>query len=105
VSTLTSQNQFARPVLKHLRQLVHQACPEIDETIKWSMPAFVHKGLLCMMAAFKQHATFHFWRHQLVVGNTEQKDAMGEFGRITSLKELPGIESCAASSSLVGSTG
>jgi len=84
---------------------VHQACPEIDETIKWSMPAFVHKGLLCMMAAFKQHATFHFWRHQLVVGNTEQKDAMGEFGRITSLKELPGIESCAASSSLVGSTG
>ena len=75
--------------MKHLRDLVHQGCPAVEETIKWSMPAFVYKGLLCMMAAFKHHATLHFWRHELVVGRIGQKQAMGEFGRITCLQDLP----------------
>jgi len=74
---------FAQPILEHLRALVHQGCPGVEETIKRSMPAFVHQGLLCMMAAFKQHATLHFWRHKLVVGKISEKEAMGEFGRIT----------------------
>ena len=43
--------EFAQPILKHLRELVHQTCPAVQETLKWSMPSFVHKGLLCMMAA------------------------------------------------------
>ena len=81
--------EFARPVLKHLRVLVHQGCPDVEETIKWGHPSFVYKGLLCIMAAFKQHASFHFWRHKLVVGATAGKTGMGEFGRIASLKDLP----------------
>lgn len=28
--------EFAQPILKRLRQLFHQACPEIQESIKWS---------------------------------------------------------------------
>jgi uncharacterized protein YdeI (YjbR/CyaY-like superfamily) len=80
---------FARPILKHLRQLVHQGCPEVQETLKWRMPSFTYKGLLCGMAAFKQHATFGFWKHELVVGKNEETDGMGQFGRITSLKDLP----------------
>jgi uncharacterized protein YdeI (YjbR/CyaY-like superfamily) len=80
---------FAQPILNHLRELVHRGCPEVEETLKWSRPSFVHKGLLCGMAAFKQHATFGFWKHELVVGKTGEKEGMGQFGRITSLKDLP----------------
>lgn len=81
--------EFARPILRHLRELVHQGCPEVEETIKWSMPAFVCNGLLCMMAAFKQHATFNFWNGNNVVGGAQKTEAMGQFGRITSLSDLP----------------
>ncbi|MCX6928778.1 MAG: YdeI/OmpD-associated family protein [Verrucomicrobia bacterium] len=80
---------FAQPILNHLRELVHRGCPEVEETLKWSMPSFVYKGLLCGMAAFKQHATFGFWKHELVFGKTGEKEGMGQFGRITSLKDLP----------------
>src|SRR5215471_21392921 len=81
--------EFARPILKHLRQLVHQGCPEVEETLKWRMPSFTYKGLLCGMAAFKQHATFGFWKHELVVGEGAEEGAMGQFGRMTTLKDLP----------------
>jgi hypothetical protein len=47
---------FAQPILKHIRAVVHRACPDVVEELKWSTPAFTHKGLLCGMAAFKEHA-------------------------------------------------
>ena len=61
---------FARPILTHLRAVVHEACPDVEETMKWSFPHFMHQGMLCAMAAFKQHATFGFWRGSLVVGKS-----------------------------------
>lgn len=82
---------FARPILKHLRSVVHDACPDVVETLKWRMPSFEHKGLLCGMAAFKQHATFGFWKHSLVVEGASEKEreAMGSFGKLTSIDDLP----------------
>lgn len=81
--------EFARPILEHLRALVHEGCPEVEETLKWSMPAFLHGGaILCSMAAFKQHASFGFWRHAEVVGG-EAAEGMGSFGKLTSLRDLP----------------
>ena len=80
---------FAKPILTHLRSLVHQGCPEVQETLKWSMPHFVYKGILCGMAAFKQHATFGFWKRELVAPKAGPKEAMGQFGRIASLEDLP----------------
>jgi uncharacterized protein YdeI (YjbR/CyaY-like superfamily) len=82
---------FARPVLNHFRRLVHAACPEVTETIKWQMPFFEYKGTLCGMAAFKQHCALIFWRRRLILGKgaTDEK-ALGQFGRITSLADLPG---------------
>lgn len=56
---------FARPVLQELRAVVHEGCPEVEETLKWSVPFFLHKGILCCMAAFKQHCTFGFWKASL----------------------------------------
>lgn len=84
--------EFARPILAHLREAVHAACPEVTETMKWSRPAFDYKGLLCNMSAFKQHCAFGFWKHELVLGAEEGrwKEAMGSFGRITSVRDLPG---------------
>ncbi|HEY3215592.1 MAG TPA: YdeI/OmpD-associated family protein [Candidatus Eisenbacteria bacterium] len=85
---------FAKPILKHLRRVVHAGCPGVEETLKWSMPAFEYKGPLCGMAAFKQHATFGFWKERLLRGDKRTlgkstEKAMGQFGRLTSLDDLP----------------
>lgn len=85
---------FARPVLNHLRSLVHEACPGVEETMKWSMPSFLHEGrILCGMAAFKEHCTFGFWHKGMVevLGKDGAKGgtAMGSFGRITAIADLP----------------
>ena len=81
---------FAQPILTHVRELVHEACPQVEETIKWGMPTFVHAGgILCGMAAFKQYASFGFWKHALVVGEGEPRDGMGSYGKLASLQDLP----------------
>lgn len=85
---------FARPILLHLRKLVHKACPEVTETMKWSFPHFDYKGMLCSMASFKQHCAFGFWKQKLLENSefAAQRTAMGSFGRITSLEDLPADE-------------
>ncbi|GAB2501553.1 hypothetical protein GCM10027084_14770 [Pseudoxanthomonas sangjuensis] len=82
--------EFARPILAHLRALVHEACPQAVETIKWGMPFFVYAGApLCNMAAFKQHVAFGFWKHALVVGAGSEREGMGSYGKMASLGDLP----------------
>ena len=85
---------FARPILKHLRKVVHAGCPDVEETLKWGHPHFDYEGNFCGMAAFKAHATFGFWKGALLgdgatpLGKSTER-AMGQFGRITSLDDLP----------------
>ena len=82
---------FAKPILTHLRKLVHANCPEVIETIKWSMPHFDYKGgIFCGMAAFKAHCTFGFWLGDLLKIETKLDKAMGQFGCIKALADLPG---------------
>ncbi|MEO8670843.1 MAG: YdeI/OmpD-associated family protein [Tahibacter sp.] len=82
--------EFARPILEHLRKLVHKACPDVEETLKWSSPHFMYYGMLAGMAAFKQHCAFGFWKASLIEGaGTSGKEAMGQFGRISSRADLP----------------
>jgi uncharacterized protein YdeI (YjbR/CyaY-like superfamily) len=78
---------FARPILTHIRKLVHKADPDVEESVKWGMPSFSHAGIVCNMAAFKQHCAFGFWKSKLVLDGKDE--AMGSFGRVTSLKDLP----------------
>jgi uncharacterized protein YdeI (YjbR/CyaY-like superfamily) len=86
---------FAGPILKHLRQLVHGACPEAEEKMKWGFPHFDYRGqMMCSMAAFKQHAVFGFWKAGLMKDKSlhetaKSEVAMGHLGRITSLNDLP----------------
>ena len=80
---------FAQPILAHIRETVHAACPEAEEAMIWSFPHFLYKGMLCSMASFKQHAAFGFWKGSLVTGGPRSADAMGHFGRITKVADLP----------------
>jgi len=93
---IARSGDFARPILKHLRELVHRGCPEVEETMKWSFPHFQYKGMLCSMASFKQHCSFGFWKAKLLekhsaadVRTVARKNEMGNFGRLTSLSDLP----------------
>ncbi|MBC9033215.1 YdeI/OmpD-associated family protein [Sphingomonas sp. JC676] len=86
---IESRAEFARPILAWLRARVHAAVPGAEEGIKWSMPFFSHNGRpLANMAAFKAHVSFGFWnRQELATG--KEGEAMGQFGRIESLGNLP----------------
>ena len=91
---ISKSAEFAKPILMHLRELIHLACPEVEETIKWSFARFDYKGPMCSMASFKQHCAFGFWKASLMkdktlTKNAESESAMGHYGKITSLKDLP----------------
>lgn len=88
---IAKSQPFARPILTEIRKRVHAACPAVEETLKWGMPSFLYKGILCGMAAFKAHCTFGFW-HKAMQGKVKARGgqkAMGQCGRMTSVKDLP----------------
>lgn len=87
---------FAQPILKHFRELVHKTCPNVEETMKWSFPHFDYKGsAMCSMASFKKHCAVGFWKASLMksadtlVAKAKTEEAMGHLGKISSLKDLP----------------
>ena len=85
---------FAKPILNHLRDLVHSGCPDVEETIKWGFPHFDYKGIMASMASFKEHCAFGFWKASLMTDPENRltgmgETAMGHFGRITRLTDLP----------------
>jgi uncharacterized protein YdeI (YjbR/CyaY-like superfamily) len=86
---ISKSAEFAQPILNHLRATVRAACAEAEETIKWGMPHFLYRGkILCGMAAFKRHCAFGLWRGSEAIENASD-EAMGQFGRIASLRDLP----------------
>ncbi len=81
---------FAKPILVEIRERVHAACPDVEETVKWRQPSFEYKGLMCGMAAFKEHCVFGYWKAPLVLGAAaEGANAMGYRDKITSVADLP----------------
>lgn len=85
---------FAQPILEHIRELVHKACPEVEETIKWGFPHFNYKGMMCNMASFKAHCSFGFWKAAIMkdpknILTTIGKTSMGHLEKIRSLEDLP----------------
>jgi hypothetical protein len=92
---ITNAEAFAQPILNYLRELVHAVLPDVEETMKWSMPFFIHSGgIICWMAAFKKHCAFGFWRAKEMkdaahILEINEKTAMGSFGKITGMNDLP----------------
>ena len=84
---------FAKPVLKEIRTRVHAACPDCVETVKWSTPAFDYKGAMCVMAAFKAHCMFGFWKAPLVLGG---RNPHRRFRNLRSVADLPSKKEMAA---------
>jgi uncharacterized protein YdeI (YjbR/CyaY-like superfamily) len=86
--------EFARPILKRLRTAVHAGCPDVEETIKWGAPHFMHEGILASMAAFTRHCAFGFWKGELIEAKLAKAkkgsgDAWGQLGRMASADDLP----------------
>jgi len=88
--------EFAKPILTHLRELVHEACPDVRENIKWGFPHFEYEGkILCSMASFKAHCAFGFRLGSLMkdplglMQPVGEKSGMGHFGKIESVSQLP----------------
>lgn len=85
---------FSQPIMKHLRELVHKVCPDVEENIKWGVPSFEYKGLWCGFASFKEHCTFGFWKAGIMKNakdfqSEEKRGSMGNLGRLTNIKDLP----------------
>src|SRR4051812_46853088 len=96
---ISKSAEFAKPILAYLRNVVHGACPEVKETIKWSFPNFEYKGsILCNMASFKQHCSFGFWLGaqmsdpEHLMEPVGEKTSMGHLGQIKSMSDLPSVE-------------
>lgn len=85
---------FAKPILTYLRDLAHEGCPDLTETMKWSTPTFDYHGILCSMAAFKQHCVFGFWKAPLLTLDgkplvKKMESGAGQFGKLRTVKDLP----------------
>jgi uncharacterized protein YdeI (YjbR/CyaY-like superfamily) len=89
---------FAKPILNEIRARVHAACPDVEEDMKWSSPTFMYHGMMCGMAAFKQHAIFGFWKGPLVIG--DRADELGSSGsfrtKLTKVSDLGSKQAMAA---------
>ena len=86
---------FARPILEHIRALMHEGAPGVEEAIKWRMPFFVLNGvILGNMAAFKAHCALGFWGRESANAMKEEglvshAGAMGRLARVESMDDLP----------------
>ncbi|MCR2834033.1 YdeI/OmpD-associated family protein [Parerythrobacter lacustris] len=75
---------FARPILIELRARIHRALPDAEEGIKWGMPHFMVRGKnVAGIAAFKAHCAL------VIHGEGQQGDALGGYGRIASIDDMP----------------
>jgi uncharacterized protein YdeI (YjbR/CyaY-like superfamily) len=92
---ISKSANFAKPILTHIREIVHKACPDVEEKMKWSFPHFDYKNeMMCSMAAFKQHAVMGFWKGSIMKDKAllemaKSETAMGHLGKLTSLNDLP----------------
>ncbi len=95
---IANAGDFARPILRRVRALMHKACPGIEETIKWGVPHFEYQGIVGNIAAFKRHAAFGFWSRKLLkkrLGKDSRKmfppsgDSSMGGRRIRTLAEMP----------------
>lgn len=91
---IEKQKDFAKPILLHIREVVHALCPKAEEQIKWGMPFFMYADApLCQMAAFKEHAALGFWKAALIDGMPHNSnnggESAGNFGRLKTVKDVP----------------
>jgi uncharacterized protein YdeI (YjbR/CyaY-like superfamily) len=86
---------FAKPILNHLRELIHSTCSDAEEDIKWGTPHYGYKGdHLCMMAGFKNHCSFSLYKAEMmkdkaILDSVKAGKKFGYMDKVKSLDELP----------------
>jgi uncharacterized protein YdhG (YjbR/CyaY superfamily) len=55
---IATQPPNVQALLQQIRQTIHKAAPEAQETISYQMPAFKQGSILVWFAAFKNHIGF-----------------------------------------------
>ncbi len=90
---IANAKPFAKPILDHVRELIHETCPDVVEVMKWSAPHFEYKGeILCAIAGFKEHAAIRLWKAPLMDDPKrllKDDGSAGNFGKILSMADLP----------------
>ncbi len=86
--------QFARAVIEHFRDIVHETCPEVEEGMKWGRPAFLREGrLMALVGAFQAHCAVAFWHPEMNRILKEEgrlgEEGMGSLGKVRGVKDLP----------------
>jgi uncharacterized protein YdeI (YjbR/CyaY-like superfamily) len=93
---ISKAEDFAKPILEHLRKVIHDACPDIEEKMRWSFPHFDHKGIMLSMASFKEHCSFNFWKESIMKDPdgifSADSEGMGSLGKITKKSDLPSVK-------------
>jgi uncharacterized protein YdeI (YjbR/CyaY-like superfamily) len=93
---ISKAEDFAKPILEHLRKVVHDACPNVEEKMRWAFPHFDHKGMMISMASFKEHCSFGFWKETIMADPeclfSGESDGMGSLGKITKKSDLPSVK-------------
>ncbi len=85
---------FAKPIIKRIRALMHQACPAVEETLKWSHPSFIYQDkIIAGIGVFKAHVSFGFWHQgmeKIIAADPSPKKVglMGR-GKLASIDDLP----------------
>jgi uncharacterized protein YdeI (YjbR/CyaY-like superfamily) len=93
---ISKAKDFSKPILEHLRKVIHDACPDVEEKMRWSFPTFDHKGIMLSMASFKEHCSFSFWKEP-IMNDPEglfkgDRGGMGSLGKITRKSDLPSVK-------------
>ena len=88
---IKSAAPFAQPILTRVRSVIHEACPDVVEGIKWRFPSFEHRGILCGLAAFKAYCGLGFWKEKPLKARLSAADAraLARVGRMTSSDDVP----------------
>jgi uncharacterized protein YdeI (YjbR/CyaY-like superfamily) len=93
---IDNAEEFAQPILIYMREIIHEACPHVAESIKWGMPSFDYKGPLIVMGSFKKHMAINFWKAQLMADPekvfVKSGESMGTFGKVSLINQLPSRE-------------
>lgn len=92
---IAESEDFAKPILEHLRQIIHDTCPEVQEVVKWGYPHFDYKGdMMCILGSFKNHCSFSLYKAALmsdpnIIASVKAGQKMGYMNKLKSLSDLP----------------
>ena len=86
-------NEQLQPLMDYIREVIHEAQPEIEENMKWNAPSFEVNGkIICSLMAFKNHINLVFKNMDPDYAPYANMDVFGEKSRMKGYKQLKSKE-------------